>query len=1021
MEGNEYSIASHKSSILSGCRATYPDGKTIASVYKVSLLTRCDGCVGPTETSILTQIATEAHVNQHTLAQRKPRSVDSDAYNENNKQHPRTASVVELTSHVYADSTSDKVKEHYSIPYESVEFFLKPFRQERKARMKQLLSQPIYESFPTPFEKVRHLADDPHVSDCPRRKYVGEYWDAVVRRHVPVTDGVDKQGEVCDTVIKIVSNVMSAQSMNTSPTGRQPGEYTSSHNMSTVCVPSTGDRESPPLLTNLTEQDSVFTHLPSNQFSFIVSSSTANDSSCQSNENLNIKYQSDPQVLATENTTLSPKNPQSSVELNILTNDAFDAADKRKNSKLNKKVCAFEGWIDEPFIEDGDSQVNLSSIRPSIALQSHEANRTLFPSVLVQSEHSQSYSIVNSLTDPTEICDYLLDRGYGFQRTCPRNWGSSSKCIRLLSSPSDYEPMGDELTVRSSCYKECAVQHMVNMQMSGSQPPLILSYPAKPVSPNCISRVEEHPRTRVCVQQKPGYGLEFIGSPKQLLVYCSGLLYPCNWNYHPMGASSSYSEVPKQNLQMALTIPKNFTWNSSERIAYQRLPDLQYLYGYPVERIRFIPQRNGSDHFEPEYASTFFTGQITCRPQNTFIVEQNHSDGNKSECFNTSCLQIDCEQDFHLDCYSVEHPVTVKLLSICVSISNTVIYWSSVDFGGQYFLNETIISLCPATFDKLNRTTLNSAPVQRTIQTLNKYIPYFDIRSDQVESYAGVTTEPTVRLDALFKRTNPEFIQNAKNVLCVHLYGFSITVSQLVCFSVGLQVTDLQEHTGFLDSVGHLHVRPARASDFHTSRVVQVSSYFVRELVDPNVMIYPPHWSSQKKTSGPMVRIQNPPIARLHTQPVSPLETPASQTTMFSEFMGDVNSGRTSQAHVTTEHVDRRMFWDWEQNEKPNITIVNRKSMHETYGMRRETSHFTDQIKPAFSVGETPMISINVNSQSGVNYEIKFGGSQDLHLGIHTVSTTAIPELVRERDGKLKKMCLPLPKFFRKKTPSFAR
>ncbi|KAF6773270.1 hypothetical protein AHF37_07658, partial [Paragonimus kellicotti] len=664
--------------------------------------------------------------------------------------------------------------------------------------------------------------------------------------------------------------------------------------------------------------------------------------------------------------------------------------------------------MDEPLIEDGDSQDILPSIRPSIAFESREVKRTLFLSVLVQSKHSPSYSILHFLTDQTEICDYLLDRDYRLQRTCPRLWDSPSKCITLLSPPLDHDPIGDEHTVQSPCYEECVVQHMVNIQMSDSQPILIQSCPAEPTSPNCISRVDDHPKTKVYVQQSPGYGLEFIGSPKQLLVYCSGSLHPCNWNYHPMAASSSYSEVPKQSLQMALTVPKHFTWNSSERIVDQRLPDLQYLYGYLVERISFVLQRSRSDHFEPEYGSTLFTGQTAYRSHYNFIAEQHHSDGIKSECFSTSCLQTDNKQDFRLGCYSVEHPVPVKLPSICVSIFNTAIYWSSVDFGGHCFLNETVTSLCPATFDKPNRTTLSSAPVQRKIQTLDKSSPYFDVRPGQVESYASVTTEPAMWVDAPVKRTNPEFIQNVGSVLCVHLRGFPTTVSQLVCFNVSLQVIDLQEHTGVLDSVGHLHVRPARASDSHTSRVVQANGYSVRELADPNVMIYPPPWSGQK-TSGLMVRIQNPPIARSQGQPVSSLETPVSQTTMFSEFMGDVKNKRTSQARVTIEHVDSRVFWDWKQNQKTNITNVGHKSMHETYAFRRETGIFTDQIKPSFSVGETPVININVNGQSGVNYEVKFGGPQGLHLGINTVSTTAIPVPAHERNEKLKKMCLPLP------------
>ncbi|KAF7248441.1 hypothetical protein EG68_09586 [Paragonimus skrjabini miyazakii] len=982
MESNEHWIASHKSSSLSGYRRrrpALPDGETKASDYEVPSILRCDGGVGQTETSIWTQTVTESPTSHHILAQGKPRLVVSGSQN-NNKERPKTAGVVQLISQVCADNTSDNVEEHYLIPYESVEFFQKPIRQERKARMKQLLSQPIYEIFSTPSEKIRHLADDPPASDRPRREYAGENWKAVARIYMPITGGADRQGEVCDILIRTMSNVLGSQSVNNALTGRQPTEYTFSHNMSTVCVQSTsikstGDRKAPPLLSNLTERDRVFTHLPSNQSSFVISSSNVNDSSCQSNEKLNIKYQSGPQVLATKNITLSPRNPQSSVDLDILTTDAFGAIDKRKDTKLNKKVCAFEGWIDEPFIEDGDSQVNLSSIRPSVALQSHETKRTLFPSVLVQSEHSQSYSILNSLIDRTEICDYFLDRGYGLQRTCPRLWGSSSKRIRLLSSPLDHDPIGDELTVRSPCYKECVVQHMVNIQVTSSQPTLIQSYPAEPASPNCISRVDEHPMTRVYIQQSPGYGLEFIGSPKHLLVYCSGSLHPCNWNYHPIGASSSYSEVPKQSLQMALTVPKHFTWNSSERIAYKRLPDLQYLYGYPVDRISFILQPYRSDQFEPEYASTLFTGQIACRLHNIFIAEQHDSDETESKCFNTSCLQTDNEQDFHLGCYSR------KLLSICASVSNTAIYWSRVDFGGHYFLTERVTSLCPETFDKPNRTTSSSAPVQRTIQTLDKSIPYSDVRPGQVESYASVITE---RLDVPVKRTNPEFIQNAKSVLCVHLCDFSTIVSQSVCFSVGLQVTDLQEHTSVLDSVGQLHVRPARASDFHTSRVVQSNSYFVRELADSNMMIYPAHWSGHD-TGRPMVRIQNLSIARSHGHPVSSLETPVSQTTMFSEFMGDVESIRTSQAHATTEQVDRRMLWDWKQNEKPNITNVGHKFMDKTYEIRRETGLVSDQIKSSFSVGETPVININVYGQTGVNYEVKFGGPQVQTLGNLTI------------------------------------
>ncbi|VDP84635.1 unnamed protein product [Echinostoma caproni] len=45
-------------------------------------------------------------------------------------------------------------------PIESVEFFPKPINQERRAREKQIISQPVYESIPNSYEKVRRLADD---------------------------------------------------------------------------------------------------------------------------------------------------------------------------------------------------------------------------------------------------------------------------------------------------------------------------------------------------------------------------------------------------------------------------------------------------------------------------------------------------------------------------------------------------------------------------------------------------------------------------------------------------------------------------------------------------------------------------------------------------------------------------------------------------------------------------------------------------------------------------------------------
>ncbi|TPP63915.1 hypothetical protein FGIG_07724 [Fasciola gigantica] len=247
-----------------------------------------------------------------------------------------------------------------------------------------------------------------------------------------------------------------------------------------------------------------------------------------------------------------------------------------------------------------------------------------------------------------------------------------------------------------------------------------------------------------------------------------------------------------------------------------------------------------------------------------------------------------------------------------------------------------------------------------------------------------------------------------------------------------------------IDAIGQMRLKPERTTGNPSSKVT-IHNGLSQEVQGPSIEFHSGHVNSVSVSDRPQIQyscstfsmvpesnlgeVEKMRRLKRYTEATSSKSHPVVPPTLpkANELSG------TSQIRITKETVNRRVEWDWKRDIKtnddrddPHGREIGWASMNDAYEVHREVRLYTEGFVPPFTLGDHPQILINLDGRAGVEYNVDFGNSGNFHVGVRANGTTSnvptAPERNIEQDdeiGKtLRNLCLPISRLFPKRSPT---
>ncbi|CAH8503123.1 unnamed protein product [Dicrocoelium dendriticum] len=488
-----------------------------------------------------------------------------------------------------------------------------------------------------------------------------------------------------------------------------------------------------------------------------------------------------------------------------------------------------------------------------------------------------------------------------------------------------------------------------------------------------------------------GRSAEIIDGSGQLPFVDGRLMYRNKSDYHPMGASSSYSEVPRQRFSTSMITSIQYPLAIGENIV-DRVGQVLHS---PVSDFPLLNIEE-RDRYTPETDSSFCHNTSQTNPQ--YSAEQE-----KIEFLLNSILvmkRVEVEQSDHNRFHPVKRRLRDGVPDKCLKVPLSIVDLDEVVYAQLFDLNG----------GSNNFSEVKSMPLLICSST-----------RAQRECESAQHTSP-ITTSTLLKRKDEEFTlisQLDADVVC----GTNVSpigAVHSVIYNVSPRFTEPQKCAEPMQCVGKLRVQPSRTPDPCPFRAVQTNDIML-QIKDQNVLMYPISVSGVR-SGRQWLRIRNPPLTRFHYHRPSSANT--AYTTKYKYQGGDEWSYRSGMRAPTPFCVDtgdmNRCTTSDRREDVLYDMMMEYLRAHELY-----TIHGKKSIIPNRYISPLPpSIMINLSGWPREQYGMTIGHPDGIHLDAQDSRYFAEVSIRQQMSHKSQrgvrqwKTCAPFGRIFRRRAAS---
>lgn len=214
------------------------------------------------------------------------------------------------------------------------------------------------------------------------------------------------------------------------------------------------------------------------------------------------------------------------------------------------------------------------------------------------------------------------------------------------------------------------------------------------------------------------------------------------------------------------------------------------------------------------------------------------------------------------------------------------------------------------------------------------------------------------------------------------------------------------DRTKPIDAVGQMRLKPEKVTTNATLKATAHNG-LSQEIQGPSIQFHSGHVHTVPVSDHPQIQRSYSTSSVAHASDVSEMEKmrrlmrytggtiPKCIPPVPPELPDPKELNGTSQIRITKETVNRHVEWDWKRNFKTDDKQANSHgkeigwaSMNDAYEVHREVRLYTEGFVPPFTLGDQPQILINLDGRAGVEYNVDFGNPGNFRVGVRANGTT---------------------------------